>query len=116
MVYFYAFIIGGIICGFGQILKDVFKISSGNVVLIFVFLGSLLEIGNFYDKLISLAHIGALLPIMSFGHSLTHACLNGAYNNGILGIFSNIYSNVNVGISFTLFMGVIIGLFFKPKR
>lgn len=116
MVYLYAFLIGGAICGLAEILKDFFKLTVGHMTVIFVCLGTLLDFGNFYDRLIELSGAGAMLPITNFGHALVHASLEKAQEIGYLGIFTGIYSKTSAGIAFTIFLAVLIALVFRPKK
>ena len=115
MIYLYAFLIGGLICALAEVIINVFKLTVGHVTTIFVCLGTLLDFGNFYDKLIEIAGAGAMLPITSFGHSLIHASLEGAKENGFLGLFTGLYSMTSTGIGFTILLSVLIALIFKPK-
>ncbi len=115
MIYLYAFLVGGLICGIAEIIMNVFKLTVGHMTSMFVCIGTLLDFGNFYDKLIDVAGAGALLPITSFGHSLVHASLEGARESGLIGLFTGLYSKTSAGIGFTILLAVIIALFFKPK-
>lgn len=116
MIYFYAFIIGGFICAFAELIKDIFKLTVGHMTVLLVCIGTLLDFFNFYDRLIKLAGAGAMLPITSFGHSLVHSAYNRALEEGFIGIFTGIYDKTASGISFTILLAVIIGLFFRPKK
>ena len=42
---------------------------------------TLLESFKIYDKLIKIAGAGVLLPICSFGHTMTHSAVDVALNN-----------------------------------
>ncbi len=116
MIYFYAFLIGGAICGLAEIIKDLFKLTVGHMTVLFVCLGTLLDFGGFYDRLVELAGAGAMLPITNFGHSLVHASLEKASEIGYLGIFTGIYGKTSAGIAFTIFLSVLIALVFRPKK
>ena len=115
MTLIYAFIIGGIICAFGQLILDKFKIMPIYITCLFVFIGGLLDFFNLYDKLIEIAGCGALLPISSFGHTITHGVVEEVSNVGFIGLFSGIFKNVSVGITAAIIFSFIGGLFFKPK-
>ncbi len=115
MIYLYAFLIGGAICGLAEILKDFFKLTVGHMTVLFVCLGTLLDINGFYDRLIDVAGAGAMLPITNFGHSLVHSCLEKANEIGYIGIFTGIYGKTSAGIAFTILISVLIALIFKPK-
>lgn len=116
MVYLMAFLICGAICGLAEILKDFLKLTVGHMTVLFVCVGTLLDFGGFYDRLIEVAGAGAMLPITNFGHSLVHASLEKAHEIGYLGIFTGVYDKTAAGIAFTLLLSVIIGLIFRPKK
>lgn len=116
MIYLYAFLIGGAICGLAEIIKDIFKLTVGHMTVLFVCLGALLDFGGFYDRLLELAGAGAALPITNFGHSLVHAGLEKAQEVGYIGIFTGIYGKTSAGIAFTILISVGIALIFKPKK
>ena len=112
----YSFIFGGIVCFLAQVIYDNSKLSSGHITSIFVSLGALLEFFNIYDYFIEICGVGASLPILSFGHSLMHSSLNGLKEEGIIGIFKNIFDLTSSGISFVILLAVIFSIFFKPKE
>lgn len=116
MIFLYAFMIGGFICSLAELIKDIFKLTVGHMTVLFVCLGTLLDFGNFYDKLISFAGAGAALPITSFGHAMVHASFEAAKDSGLLGVLTGIYQKTAAGIAFTLIISVIIGLIFRPKK
>ncbi len=115
MIYLYAFLIGGFICSLAELIKSIFKLTTGHMTVLFVCLGTLLDINNFYDKIVGFAGAGALLPITSFGHSLAHASFNKAQEIGFIGIFTGMYDKTAGGIAFIFLVSVIIALIFKPK-
>ena len=115
MIYLYAFLIGGLICAIAEIVQTIFKLTPGHVTGIFVMLGALLDIGGFYDKLIKLAGAGALLPITSFGHSLSHASFEAAKTEGFLGLSGSMFNMTSSGITWAIVLSILISLIFKPK-
>lgn len=116
MIYLFAFLICGVICGLAQVIKDIFKLTIGHMTVLFVCLGTLLDFANIYDKLIELAGAGAILPITSFGHLLVEASLEGAKKDGFIGLFTGLYSKTSGGIALTILLSVIIALIFRPKK
>ena len=75
MIYLYAFIIGGLICGLSQIIMNVFKLTVGHMTTMFVCIGTLLDFNNFYDKLIDFAGAGATVPLTGFGNLLAKGAI-----------------------------------------
>lgn len=115
MIFVCAFLIGGGICALAELLKGIFKLTTGHMTVLFVCLGTLLDFNHFYEKLIEISGAGALLPITSFGHSLVHASFAKAQEVGFIGIFTGVYDKTSGGIAFTLLISVAIALIFKPK-
>jgi stage V sporulation protein AE len=115
MIYFYAFLVGGLICAFAQIIMDKFKLLPIYITSLFVFLGAFLDFFNLYDKLIEFSGAGASLPISSFGHSILHAALEKAEEVGYLGILTGVFDLSAAGIAASIIFAFFISLFFKPK-
>lgn len=115
MSYIYAFLFVGLLCLIAQIIIDNTCLSFGHVTSMFVVLGAILGFFDLYDKIIDLAGAGASLPITSFGNLLYHAGLDGYLENGILGIFQNMFTTTSAGITATIVFAFIMTLLFKPK-
>lgn len=115
MIFLYAFLVGGVICGIGQLILDKFKLTPGHITALFVVLGAILDSFNLYDKLIELAGAGALLPITSFGHSLLHGALEKANEVGFIGIGMGMFDLTASGITASILFAFIVALIFKPK-
>ncbi len=115
MIYLHAFIFSGIVSLVGQLILDNTKLTPGHVTTIFVLIGSFLEIFSIYDKFIIYAGAGACVPITSFGHSLTHAALLKAKEEGIMGLLAGMFNLTSSGISAAIVFSFFLSLFFKPK-
>ena len=72
MIYLYSFLFCGFVCMLGQIILDNTKLTPGHITTIFVIVGAFLDIFGIYDKIVLMAGGGALVPITSFRHLLTH--------------------------------------------
>ena len=115
MIFLYAFLFGGLVCLLAQLCMDIFKLLPAQLVVLFVVLGSVLEAFQLYDKIIAFAGAGALMPIASFGHSLTHAAVEGAMNTAYLGLFTGIFDLTSTGIAAAIFFSFLIALVCKPR-
>ncbi|MBQ9730538.1 MAG: SpoVA/SpoVAEb family sporulation membrane protein [Bacilli bacterium] len=115
MILFFSFIVCGLICLIGQIIYDNTKLTAGHITSLFVVLGGALEAFGIYDKLIEIAGAGALLPITSFGHSLTHAAIEGVKADGLIGAFAHTFDLTSSGVAFAIFLALIAGLIFRPR-
>ena len=115
MIYINAFLFCGLLCLIGQLLLDLFKVTPGHITSLFVVIGSILNINGVYDYFVKKCGAGALLPITSFGHSLTHAAISGVNKNGLLGLFSSVFDLTTTGIVATIVFGFISTILFKAK-
>ncbi|SFB35167.1 stage V sporulation protein AE [Lentibacillus halodurans] len=115
MIFFWAFIVGGLICVIGQVLFDVFKLNPGVTLTIFVIAGAILDGFGLYDPLIDFAGAGATVPITNFGNQLVHGAMQEAEQHGIIGVVTGIFEVTSAGISAAIIFGLIGAFIFKPK-
>ncbi|GGH71995.1 stage V sporulation protein AE [Compostibacillus humi] len=115
MIFFWAFVVGGIICVIGQLMFDVFKLSPAHTLTILVVFGAILDGLGLYEPLIDFAGAGATVPITSFGNALVHGALQEADKHGIIGVVTGMFEVTSAGISAAIIFGVIGSLLFKPK-
>lgn len=115
MNFLYAFLIGGGICLLAQIIMDLFKLLPAHMTAILVAVGSILNVGSLYDKLIEIGGCGATIPISSFGHSLTHAALEEANEVGYIGILTGMFNMTSSGITMAIIFAFFFSLIFKSK-
>ena len=97
MIFLYAFLVGGIICLLAQLCMDLFKLLPAHIVVI------------------AFAGAGALMPISSFGHSLTHAAVEAAVQSDYLGLFTGIFDLTSSGIAAAIFFSFVIALVCRPR-
>jgi stage V sporulation protein AE len=114
-MFFWAFVVGGLICVIGQLLMDVGKLTPGHALCILVVAGAILDGLGLYEPLMDFAGAGATVPIMSFGNSLTHGALQEAEQHGLIGVLTGMFEITSSGISAAVVFGFIGALFFKPK-
>lgn len=114
-MFFWAFVIGGIICVIGQLLLDVAKLTPGHTLSLLVVVGAVLDGFGLYEPLIDFAGAGATIPITSFGNSLVHGALQEAKLHGLVGVLTGMFEVTSSGISAAIIFGFIGALIFKPK-
>lgn len=115
MIYLYSFIYVGLLCLIGQLILDNTKLTNGHITSIFVVIGAILSFLGIHDILKNIFGVVVSLPITSFGNLLYQASIEGYYNNGFIGIFSNMLTDVSAGITYTFIISFIITIIFKPK-
>ena len=113
--FFWAFVVGGLICAIGQIMMDYFKLSPAHTLSTLVVVGAILDGLDLYEPLIDFAGAGATVPITSFGNALVHGALAEAERHGIIGIITGIFEVTSAGISAAIIFGFIAALLFRPK-
>lgn len=115
MTIIYSFLFCGTICLISQIILNHTKLTYGHITSSFVVVGAILSTFGIYDKISKCIGIGANLPIISFGNTITTSVYEGYITKGILGIFTNLLTGVSLGISYTIIISFIIMIFAKPK-
>lgn len=115
MLYFNAFLFAGLVCLIGQIILDKTKLTPGHITVIFVVLGAFLDVFDIYDKLVLWAGGGALVPITSFGHMLTHGAILGYHEQGLMGLLVGAFDLTSAGICATIILAFFMSLIFKPR-
>ena len=115
MIYLHAFLFAGVVCMLGQLILDNTKLTPGHITVIFVVIGAFLDVFNIYDKLVLWAGGGALVPITSFGHMLTHGAIHGYQDDGIMGLFVGTFDLTSAGICAAIIFAFYFSLIFKPK-
>jgi stage V sporulation protein AE len=114
-MFFWAFIVGGLICVIGQLLFDVAKLTPGHTLSLLVVVGAVLDGFGLYEPLMDFAGAGATIPITSFGNSLVHGALQDANKHGIIGVLTGMFQVTSSGISAAIVFGFLGALLFKPK-
>lgn len=115
MQYFWAFLVGGLICVLGQIMFDVFKLTPAHTMATLVVLGAVVDGMGLYEPLINFAGAGATVPITSFGNSLVHGAMQEIKQFGWSGLLTGIFKITSAGITAAIFFSFVASLFVKPK-
>lgn len=115
MIFFWAFVVGGLICVIGQIMFDVFKLTPAHTLSILVVSGAVLDGFGLYEPLIDFAGAGATVPITSFGNALVHGAMAEAEKHGVIGVITGIFEITSAGMSSAIIFGMIGAIIFKPK-
>ncbi|WP_142247940.1 stage V sporulation protein AE [Alkalihalobacterium alkalinitrilicum] len=115
MIFFWAFVVGGLICVIGQILMDVGKLTPAHTMSTLVVSGAILDGFGLYEPLIDFAGAGATVPITSFGNALVHGAMAEAEKHGLVGVITGIFEVTSAGISAAIIFGFFAALIFKPK-
>ncbi|MBE6844030.1 MAG: stage V sporulation protein AE [Ruminococcus sp.] len=115
MEYFYAFLIGGILCAIGQCLIDYTKLTPARILVAFVVAGVVLSAVNLYQPLLDFAGAGASVPLTGFGHLLAEGVRKGVAEKGFVGIFTGGITAASGGITAAILFGLAVSLIFRSK-
>ena len=114
-MFFWAFVVGGLICVVGQLLFDVAKLTPAHTLSLMVVIGAVLDGFGLYEPFVDFAGAGATVPILSFGNSLVHGALQEAEMHGLVGVLTGMFEVTSAGISAAIVFGFIGAFVFKPK-
>lgn len=115
MIYIYSFLFAGLVCLIGQIILDNTKLLPGHITALFVSIGAFLDIFSIYDFFVDNFGAGAVVCITSFGHLLIHGALSKAASDGILGLFTGMFTLTATGITATIIFAFIFTMIFKAR-
>lgn len=118
-----AFLVGGVICMFGQLVFDLLKLWTSldeeglksATTVIMIFLGSFLTGLGIYDRIGHFAGGGSIIPITGFANSVVSPAMEFNREGVIFGICSRMFliagPIVVLGVAVSVLIG-LIGLFF----
>lgn len=117
---FIAFVTGGIVGVIGQLLIEFYsynldistKDASVFMIVTLIFFASLFTALGFFDKWVTFAKCGLLIPITGFAHSMTSAGMEYRKEGPIFGLGSNIFKLAGSVILY----GVVSAWFFGLLR
>lgn len=114
MLYFKAFVVGGVLCAIGQIFVDKTKLTPARILVGYVVGGVVLSAFGLYDKLIEFAGAGASVPLTGFGHSLAKGVREAMAETGLFGALSGGLTATAGGIAAAIIFALAAALIFKP--
>ena len=115
MIYIYSFLFAGFVCLIGEFIFNSTTLKPGHITSLFVTIGAFLELFNIYDFLVKKFGAGAMVCITSFGHLLTHGAILKAKQDGLLGLFTGMFTFTTAGITSTIIFSFVFALLFKPR-
>jgi stage V sporulation protein AC len=113
-----AFVVGGLICVFGQALTDFYmhffdfsqKDAANPTASTLILLASILTGLGVYDKLGQFAGAGSAVPITGFANAITSAALEYKSEGYVLGVGSNMFKLAGSVIVFGTVSAYIVGI------
>jgi len=115
-----AFLVGGSICLFGQVLQEMFmhyfhfdQSKAGNpTVASLIFISVVLTSFGVYDKFAQWAGAGSAVPVTGFANSMASAAIEYRSEGLVLGTGSNMFKLAGSVIVFGTFSAFVVGLIY----
>ena len=112
--YLKAFLVGGALCGLGQVLIDYTKLTPARILVSYVVAGVVLGGLGLYQPLIDFAGAGATVPLTGFGALLAKGVKTALGEYGLMGALMGGLTAASAGIAAAIIFGLITALIFKP--
>ena len=114
-----AFLFGGSLCLFGEILSYVLILLGINgedsylwVTVFFIFISALLTAVGIFDRIAKHAGAGTLVPVTGFANSVVSSALDSRNEGFVIGLGSGIFTVAGPVILYATVSGVIYGLIY----
>lgn len=116
MIYFWAFVIGGLICAGTQLVALKFPdLTPGHLLVGLTVGGAVLNGFGLYDDFLEFAGAGALIPVSGFGASITRGVLHEVQRLGWEGLFTGTLEFVGLGIAAAVLFSTVAALVATPR-
>lgn len=116
---FFAFIVGGLICVFGQIIANILskysldkeKVAVGTSIIL-VFTGAFLTGLGIYDEIARIGGAGAAIPITGFANSIVSPAMEFKKEGFIFGVAAKMFSIAGPVLVYGVGSSVIVGILY----
>lgn len=116
--YFWAFVVGGLICVIAQILIDKTRLTPAKILVGYVCIGVVLTAIGIYEPLVKFAGCGATVPLSGFGYAIANGVKTAVTEKGLLGALTGGIGATAGGITASICFGLLASFIFssKPKQ
>ena len=116
--YFWAFVVGGLLCVIAQILIDKTRLTPAKILVGYVCIGVILTAIGVYEPIVNFAGCGATVPLSGFGYSIANGVKTAVTEKGLLGALTGGIGATAGGITASICFGLLASFIFssKPKR
>ena len=116
--YFWAFVVGGLICVIAQILIDKTRLTPAKILVGYVCIGVILTAIGVYEPLVEFAGCGATVPLSGFGYAIANGVKTEVVEKGLLGALTGGIGATAGGITASICFGLLASFIFssKPKQ
>ncbi len=118
---FHAFWVGGLICCFGELIKDLFLYYLPNMttmeasawaLIIIIVIASILTGVGIYDKIGAYAGAGSIIPITGFSNSIASSALEFKREGMVFGLMAKMFIIAGPVIVTGVVSSIIVGLIY----
>ena len=109
-----AFFGGGLLCGIGQILIDLTKLTPARILTGYVVAGVALTAVGVYEPIVKFAEAGATVPLTGFGYSLAKGVEKAVTEQGLIGALSGGLTATSAGIAAAIVFALLMARLFNP--
>lgn len=109
-----AFLAGGLLCGIGQILIDLTKLTPARILTGYVVAGVALTAVGVYEPIVKFAEAGATVPLTGFGYSLAKGVEKAVTEQGLIGALSGGLTATSAGIAAAIVFALLMARLFNP--
>lgn len=113
----FAFLFGGAICCFGQLLLFLYKLAgmeqksaSATVTVSLIFLAALLTGIGVFDRIALVAGAGTLVPVTGFANSVVSPAIDNKSEGMILGVGAKIFTVAGPVLLYATLSGAVYGV------
>ncbi len=110
-----AFLVGGALCAFAQILIDRTKLTPSRILVGYVVGGVILGALGWYEPLVNFAGAGATVPLTGFGYVIAKGVREAVTRDGLIGVLTGGLTASAGGITAALLCGLSAALIFREK-
>jgi stage V sporulation protein AC len=119
-----AFLIGGLICGLGQIIINFYMIyfglakipaqTAGTATLILI--GALLTGLGVYDEIVRVGGAGGIVPVTGFSNSMVSPALEYKREGYVIGVGSKLFTIAGPVLVYGIASSVVVGIIYTVLR
>ncbi len=115
MIFLKAFLVGGALCAFGQLLLDRTHLTPARILTGYVVAGVILSALGLYQPLADFAGAGASVPLTGFGHLLAKGVREAVRTDGFLGALTGGLTASAAGVTAAVFFALLCAVLFRAK-
>ncbi len=113
--YLLAFVSGGVICVFAQLLIDLTRLTPARILVVYVSLGVLIFGVGLYEPMFEIFGAGVSVPLIGFGANIAKGVREAVDKDGLIGVLTGGLTSSAAGITAALLFGLFTSVLFKTK-